>query len=1079
MATLPSIFDTCSPRDEILSGDISLELFAADLRQVVEGKAPTVYQDTDLFFANTFPTSGLKLLITEVFSRLVGKSAGSPVIRLETSFGGGKTHDEIALWHICRNGRVIQGLERFVNDLSCIPPQPINIAAVDGKDLDPVSGFYHSESGITTYTLWGEIAYQIGGIEGYQLLRGSDEQKISPGNPVLERLLEGKPTVIILDEIARHLSIAKATRVMESTLSKQVVAFLFSLMGLAASIDNLVFVYSLASVNDTFTDETSELHELIQSSARQERVLAPSSDRDIYSIVKQRMFESVSVSAAQTASKEYLNAYRSSRLSLPEGCKDAQYIQEIESSYPFHPELFSLLTKKVASIPEFQRTRGALRLFALVIRHLWHDRPNNIPMIHPHHVPVGVDAEVTNELTLRLSRTLMMLPIQADIYNVDGKEAHAQIQDKEWKAAAKPPFSSWIGRTIFLHSLTQGISSGIRRPELNLSLLTPGIEIGFVDRALERLASVAWYLDNDPITSIARFKEEPSINKIISEEKDQVGVTQAKDDLRDRRDTIFASKFFTPIYAPEGPGEVDDDPNTVALCIIDFDEAKINDTTEGPPPLVETIFGNTGESGKFRTFRNRLLLLLANRQELDRAIDNAREYKAIQNILASQNRLDDLSESQQKTLKQRQGEMDLAVRVSLTNAYRHLFYPANDQVKAPKGLMHYVLPPQDSGDVKGKSNQQEVVLKALKDCQKVRLEDTPPYAPAYVLQKVWPAGLDRWTTKALREAFAKDISLNILLDAEVSKLRDTIRKGLQDGQWDLKVGERVYIKTDESKVTLTESIEFSDRMELYRRGILQPPAPKVVELSAQLMPSSDQAKPVRIRWRAQGAVSVTLYQDGIPVPGEFRPSDEKEITIERSTVFRLVADYGGGEQAEQQQEVLLTSVTSGGYQVGGASAAKSMHDQGSIFAVRPDSIDTDGSPTKAFTSLHDQCHDHKVQGIEELQVAVDQVMDYRKLTTALPLLSRLPIEIDQTVTIQTGKQFVRLEYQGDARGFSSFQTPINGLLGSQGVQADVSLKLIFRFDSAVAPTGSEIATIQQALGRNPVDRLRVMARVVY
>lgn len=135
---------------------------------------------------------------------------------------------------------------------------------------------------------------------------------------------------------------------------------------------------------------------------------------------------------------------------------------------------------------------------------------------------------------------------------------------------------------------------------------------------------------------------------------------------------------------------MDDSPDSVALCLIDFNENTVSSSIEPPPLVVEQIFINTGESGKFCTFRNRLLFLLANTQELARAIDNAREYRAIQNILKSPNRLDDLSESQQKQLKQKEGEINLAVRVSLTNAYRHLFYPANDPVKAPKGLMHYV-----------------------------------------------------------------------------------------------------------------------------------------------------------------------------------------------------------------------------------------------------------------------------------------------------------------------------------------------------------------------------------------------------
>ncbi len=123
---LSSVFNTCIPREEILSGELSLDLFAAKLRLVVEGNAPQVYQDPSIFFANTFPTDGLKTLIKEVFGRLSQTSTGSPIIRLETSFGGGKTHDEIALWHICKQGRQIQGLERFAN-INIIPDRPIQL----------------------------------------------------------------------------------------------------------------------------------------------------------------------------------------------------------------------------------------------------------------------------------------------------------------------------------------------------------------------------------------------------------------------------------------------------------------------------------------------------------------------------------------------------------------------------------------------------------------------------------------------------------------------------------------------------------------------------------------------------------------------------------------------------------------------------------------------------------------------------------------------------------------------------------------------------------------------------------------
>ncbi len=53
---------------------MSLDLFAAKLRLVVEGNAPQVDRDTNKFFANTFATDGIKTPIREVFSHLISKT---------------------------------------------------------------------------------------------------------------------------------------------------------------------------------------------------------------------------------------------------------------------------------------------------------------------------------------------------------------------------------------------------------------------------------------------------------------------------------------------------------------------------------------------------------------------------------------------------------------------------------------------------------------------------------------------------------------------------------------------------------------------------------------------------------------------------------------------------------------------------------------------------------------------------------------------------------------------------------------------------------------------------------------------
>ncbi|WP_072619184.1 ATP-binding protein [Spirulina major] len=1074
---LESIFATCTPRPEIQAGELTEEIFAAKIQPVVEGKAPQVYQDPSRFFANTFPTDGVKTLIREVFGRLTGRDSGSPVIRLETSFGGGKTHDQIALFHICQQGRRIQGLERFA-DLDLIPEYAVQVAAIDGRDLDPQNGIFHGDTGVTTYTLWGEIAYQVGGVRGYELLKGSDENAITPGTSVIERLMDKNPTVIILDEIARHLRAAKAKVVGKTDLAEQVVAFLFSLMDLAASANNLVLVYSLASASDTFADETAELNELMRASARQERVLSPSTDIEIYNIVKQRVFSSVSEQAAEAAKTEYSQAYRGSRLNLPDGCQDSDYAEAIAQSYPFHPELFKLLTQKVASIPDFQRTRGALRLFALVVKHLWQDPSQWIPMIHTHHIPVGVDRRVTDELTSRLQRPLMRLPIQADIFNLNGRAAYAQVQDEQWVVAGKPPFTTWVARTIFLHSLTQGISSGIRRAELNLSVLTPGVESNFVQNVLDTLTKVAWYLDDDPLESRSRFKEEPSINKIIAEEKEQVGKGEAKDELRKRRDSMFATQAFRLVAAPQSPGDVDDVSDSIALCVMDFDDAMVESSQDPAPQIVERIFSSTGEAGKFRTFRNRLLFLMANRQTFDKTVELIREYRAVQTILNSPNRLDDISESQKKQLRDKGGSLDLQVRVSITNAYRHLFYPAKDDVKAPKGLMHYTLTPQDASDVKGKTiNQQAVILQALRDCGKVRTEETirtSPYAPAFVLQRFWPAGLDSITTKGLRDEFAKNLALNMPIDAEIPPLRATIQQGLEQGQWDAKVADRVYIKTPENPSSRLEMVEFSDRVVLYRRGILEPPKPRVVEFFAEVRPASGDAKPVALRWRVREALSVSLFQNEQLIAEGLSPSGDRTLEITQTTTFKIVADYGNGEIVEQVETA----------QVYGTGTPKPPNGHDTItppplFETKPERFELSGTPQGVLAQLRDRASDDKIKAIKELKITVDTPLDYLRLMTAASLLARLKPDIDQLVTVQAGGQFLRLEYQGDQRGFSTTANVVKNFLNQKNSTGTVRLSYRFEFDTPIEPAGNEISQIEQGLTRNPVDRLILAVVVEY
>jgi predicted AAA+ superfamily ATPase len=97
--TLTPWHQVCKLRDDLRTGELSLAIFAADLYDVVMGKAKPVYQDPQEFFALTYPTFNLRELVKDVLVRLSGRN-DQAVRQLELTYGGGKTHTLIALRHL-------------------------------------------------------------------------------------------------------------------------------------------------------------------------------------------------------------------------------------------------------------------------------------------------------------------------------------------------------------------------------------------------------------------------------------------------------------------------------------------------------------------------------------------------------------------------------------------------------------------------------------------------------------------------------------------------------------------------------------------------------------------------------------------------------------------------------------------------------------------------------------------------------------------------------------------------------------------------------------------------------------------
>lgn len=786
------VYEVCKARPEVLQGELREDIFAARLRDVIEGHAEDMYSKPAVFFENTFPTVGLRDLLTEVLGRVTGgRPNASPIIRLETAFGGGKTHNLIAVYHVAKNQVTPAMLQGFM-DPALLPKEPIRlVAGVVGSDMEPALGFLHADTGIRVYTLAGEIAYQLRGRDGYEIVRAADEGKNAVGTQVFEHLIGDEPCLIMLDEVGRFMRDASSIPTPGNpkvNLAETSVATLLSLFEFASSKANVAVILTLADSSDAFGRETDmirhELEEARKISARQERVITPSSETEMSAIVTHRLFSDIDRNAAEETVRAYAKAYERTRdqdtaLPLPDRVHRAEYLDEMRKDYPFHPSFLRTLRRKTSTIPSFQQTRGALRLLARSVRAAWHEKRPGMHLFHIHDLDFGVE-DIANDLTSRLERPHFKQVIEADLVSPKkASQAHAQELDSARVADGKPPYAYRLGSAVFVHSLTQGASSGVDTAELVESVLCPGDEPAYLRRVLGELEDRCWFLEFDG--DKYRFKTEPSLNKLMADEAQAIPTTKAKQELEERIRAIWKKGTLHPICFPSEASEVDDDAGDPKLVVMHFDAATATETDEGQaaPDLVVRLFEHAGSMEGYRSYKNNVMFLAADADLVDRMVDQMRRHLAISRIVGDPTRMAEFTKDQKDKLKAARDASELDVRVAITRAYRFLYYPTEDAPKRSRGLRRHGLPAQDQGDVQ--KDQSQIVLRALKGLGKTLTSDDPPKAPAWLKAKAWGVNQKQISTEEVRKEFARRISLPLLLD--INQLKKTIKGGIQAEEW--------------------------------------------------------------------------------------------------------------------------------------------------------------------------------------------------------------------------------------------------------------------------------------------------------
>ena len=809
---VPTIFETCRPRTDVLEGTITEADFAADLAQVITGEGNAEYLDPARFFANTYPTRGLKNLLENVCRRLSGAGGEvASIFRLDTSYGGGKTHGLIALCHAARGMEGVSDITEFV-DPSILPQSRVRIAAFDGENADPANGRKMKE-GLFAYTPWGEVAYALAGDDGYARVRKSDESRVAPGAETLRELFGQDPVLILLDELSVYLR--KVRNIEDARF--QLTAFLSSLFKAVESVSNAVLVYTLAIGKDgRATDAYNEENQFIADnmaeaesvSARKATLLNPTEEDETVQVLRRRLFESIDETRVSAIVDAYSNCWTGNRESLGDHAVRPETAEAFLSSYPLHPDVLATLTGKTATLGNFQRVRGMLRLLARTISHLWNEKPKDATAIHLHHINPGYQP-IRQEIVTRLGQSAYIPAINNDIAAgpVEKKALAEDIDARDH--TGMPPYTVYVARTVFLHTLAfNDPLKGVSREQLRYSVVGPALDISFIEQARKKFISESAYLDDRPGAPM-RFLAEANLRQIIRREELHVDAGEARSELNDSIGQIFGGKTFETVSFPGGPFDVPDEvgDGRPKLAVLAYDGLTIGRSVDDVPELIERIYARKGSEGSaLRALRNNLVFVVADdarKEEMRRKAF----YRLALGELKKPERLSDLAEHQQAQVKKMEAGSELELAVSIQQCYRHVFYPSRNRIGASDAdLGHTAIDIHSASDRPGAGQQQ--IVRALRDLNKLRLSEDQPDSPTYVRDRT-PLKKGQLTTLALREEFRRDPALPILIGDDI--FVRGVRRGIEHGEYVYQRGELLYgpgdpvatIMIDEQAVVFT------------------------------------------------------------------------------------------------------------------------------------------------------------------------------------------------------------------------------------------------------------------------------------
>lgn len=768
--SLKSWREVAVPHEDVLKGTFQQAEFAADISRVHNGTASPEYGDPVLFYKRTFITEGMRLLLDSVIKRISGKG-GDPVIQLQTAFGGGKTHTMLAVYHLVKGTAPtaeLQGIPTILDAAGVIDIPKARIVVIDGTKLSP--NMPEKRGSININTMWGDLAWQLGGEEAYAKIKEADESGTSPGKETLSALLqEYSPCVILMDELVAYIrQFDDKTKLAGGTYDSNI-SFMQVLTEAIKAVPNAILLASLPESEQEAGSKrgVAALQTLEHYFARVQALWKPVASEEAFEIVRRRLFSEITDTASvEKICRSFADMYISSGAEFPTETQESRYYNRLLNAYPIHPEIFDRLYEDWSSLENFQRTRGVLKLMAKVIHRLWKDGNNDL-MIMPASLPL-YDGGTKNEAIYYLPQGWDPV-VERDI---DGDRAETtEIENKDTRFGSIQACRR-VARTVFLGSAPgtpNRMMQGIEDKRVLLGSVQPGQQTSVYRDALHRLSDKLYYLNS--AENRYWFDIRPNLRREMEERKkrysEKENIVPA---IRENLSKIISKGHFDAIHIFTPGSDISDD-TTLRLIALPPDASYGRNDVGMATVCAGNYLKKRGEQPRYN--QNRLIFLAADAGNISMLQDHIKSMLAWESIISDYNdnriTLDNLmAESAKNNLEQSKR----TVKRSIRETYRHILVPTQEitggRVETEILWENYSLNP-------GADKPIEEIERVLNENEALISKWAPVHLSNLLKKWFWKDSLPEFSAGDLWDNTCRYLYMPRLLN------RDVLRGAIEDG----------------------------------------------------------------------------------------------------------------------------------------------------------------------------------------------------------------------------------------------------------------------------------------------------------